>query len=353
MMAKSFKLGNWICTFYWGKNTLPTVKIKRIKTFPEGAEKSVPSFLFILNLIIYNEIMSKKLSKLIVILGPTAVGKTELAVKLAKKFKGEIVSTDSRQVYKEMSIGTARPTKKETEGIPYYLIDVVYPKEEFNVAIYKKLAVQKIKEIQKQEKLPFLVGGTGLYIRSVVDNIEFPKVLPQKKLREKLEKKTKKELFKVYKKLDPIGAKFIDKENKRRLIRAIEVCKITKKSFWEQRKKGEPLFVILQIGIRLPKNKLKKRIKKRTEKMFKENLEKEVKLLIKKYGWIPSLQTIGYQEWKDYFEEKTKRDEVKEKIVLHTLQFAKRQITWFKRDKRIHWIKNYREVEKLIKKFLN
>ncbi|MCD6402377.1 tRNA (adenosine(37)-N6)-dimethylallyltransferase MiaA, partial [bacterium] len=160
--------------------------------------------------------MKQKLPKLIVILGPTAAGKTDLSIKLAQKFNGEIVSADSRQIYEEMNIGTAKPTKKETQGIPYYLIDFLKPNKEFNVALYKKLAIFAIKEIQKKGKLPFLVGGTGLYIKAVVDNLKFPRVLPQKKLRKSLEKKNEKELFRIYKKLDPIGAKFIDKKNKRR-----------------------------------------------------------------------------------------------------------------------------------------
>lgn len=314
----------------------------------------------------------QKLPKLIVILGPTASGKTELAIKLAKKlalskikgFNGvEIVSADSRQVYKEMDIGTAKPVKRQAtsdkrqgyivDGVPHYLIDVVRPDQKFNVAIYKKIAINAIKNIQKREKLPFLVGGTGLYIQSIVDNIDFPKVPPQKKIREKLEKKTEEELFEIYKKLDSKGAKFIDRKNKRRLIRAIEVCEVTKKPFWKQRERGKPLFDILEIGIKLPKTELKNRIEKRIEKMFKLGLEKEVRDLVKKYGWnIPAMQTIGYQEWENYFKGKMKLEEVKKEVKIHTLQFAKRQITWFKRNKQIHWVGNYRKAEKLAERLL-
>ena len=246
---------------------------------------------------------NEKLPKLIVILGPTASGKTGLAIKLAKKFNGEIVSADSGQVYKEMDIGTVKPTKEEIRKVPHYLINVVRPNREFNVAIYKKVATKAIKDIQKRGKLPFLVGGTGLYIQAVVDNIDFPKVAPQKKIRKKLERKTPQELFKIYKKLDPKGAKFIDKHNKRRLIRAIEVCKATKESFWQKRKKGKQLFDTLQIGIKLPREKLKTRIEKRVKEKLKEGLEKEVKTIIRKYGWgILSLQLIGYRDWKWFFE---------------------------------------------------
>jgi tRNA dimethylallyltransferase len=294
--------------------------------------------------------MKKELSKLIIILGPTATGKTALAVNLAKKFKGEIVSADSRQIYEEMDIGTAKPTKKERKSVPYYLIDILPINRDFNVAIYKRLAVQAVKEIQKMGKLPFLVGGTGLYIKAVVDNLKFPKVLPQKKLREKLEKESEKKLFEIYKKMDPKGAKTIDKENKRRLIRAIEVSKTTGEAFWNQRKKGKSLFDVLEIGIKIEKEELKKRIEKRIEKMLKRGLEREVKNLVKKYGWIPPLQTIGYQEWRGFFENKITREEVENLIAKHTIQFAKRQMTWFKKDKRIHWIKTQEEAEKLIKK---
>ncbi|MBZ9569479.1 tRNA (adenosine(37)-N6)-dimethylallyltransferase MiaA [Patescibacteria group bacterium] len=309
------------------------------------------------------KLISQKLTKLIVVLGPTAIGKTELAIKLAKKFNGEILSADSRQVYREMDIGTAKPPRQQetrdkrqgyiAKGVPHYMIDIVNPDEEFNVAIYKKLAIKAIKNIQERGKLPFLVGGTGLYIQAIVDNIDFPRVPAKKELREKLEKKSNEELFKIYKKLDSLGAKFIDKENKRRLIRAIEVCKATKKPFWQQRKKGEPFFDILQIGIKLPKTELKKRIEKRVKRMFKLGLEKEVKDLVEKYGWnISSMQTIGYQEWQEYFNKKINEKELREKIILHTLQLAKRQITWFKRGKRIHWVRNYQRAEKLARKFL-
>lgn len=293
-----------------------------------------------------------KLPKLIVILGPTASGKTELAIKLAKKLGAEIVSADSRQIYKEMNIGTAKPTRKEIKGIPYHLINIINLDEDFNVALYKNLTIKKIKEIIKKGKIPFLVGGTGLYIKAVVDNIIFPKIPAQKKLREKLEKKTAKELFKIYRKLDPKGSKFIDKKNKRRLIRAIEVCKQTGESFWKQRKKGKPIFDVLEIGLKISKKNLKEKIKKRTKKMVKLGLEKEAKKLFKKYKEIPPLKTIGYQEFNDYFKSLIKKNEVENLINLHTLQFVKRQMTWFKRDRRIHWIKSGKELEKLIKNFL-
>ncbi len=290
--------------------------------------------------------------KLIVILGPTASGKTKLAIDLAKQFDGEIVSADSRQVYKEMNIGTNKPTKREIKSVPHHLIDIIKPNQEFNVALYKDLALKTIQEIQARNKLPFLVGGTGLYISAVVENIDFPRIPANKKLRKKLEKKTEKELFSLYRKLDPEGSKFIEKENKRRLIRAIEVCKATGKSFWQQRKKDEPLFNVLEIGIKTDKKILQERIQKRIKKMIKKGLEKEVRKLFKQYKNIPSLDTIGYKEWKEYFEGKINKEAAIEKIIANTKRYAKRQMTWFKKDKKIKWIKNKKEAERLIRNFL-
>lgn len=298
--------------------------------------------------------------KLIVILGPTASGKTNLAIKLAKEFNGEIVSADSRQVYREMNIGTDKiaPDKKSSpimtvNGVPHYLINVVNPNDEFNLAKYKQLAIKKIKDIQKRGKIPFLVGGTGLYIQTVVDNLQIPKTKPNKKERNKLEKMTNQELFKRFKKLDPIGAVSIDANNKRRLVRALEVCLITKKPFSQQKRKGKPLFNVLQIGIKPDKEKLEKKINQRADKMLKVGLIEEIKKLIKKYGYgLISMDSIGYQEIIPYLQKKITLEQAKELIKIHTRQYAKRQITWFKRDKRIKWIENHSQAKKLIGNFL-
>jgi len=293
--------------------------------------------------------MSNKLGKIIVIAGPTSSGKTDLSIKLVKKFNGEIISADSRQIYKGMDIGTGKVTKKERQGIPHYLLDVASPKKIFTVADYKRLAQKAIREIQKKNKIPFLVGGTGFYIQSVIDNVVIPKVKPDWKLRKKLEKRSTQDLFRQLKKIDPQRAGLIDKNNKRRLIRALEIILKTKKPV--------PLlttapieFDILILGIK--KDNLKARIAKRTQKMLKSGLEKEAKKLVKKYGWVPSLKSIGYQEWKDFFEGKISKNEVEKLINQNTLNFAKRQMTWFKRDKRIHWVKNQETAEKLLINFL-
>ena len=297
--------------------------------------------------------MSKQ--KLIVILGPTATGKTEFAIRLASQFNGEIISADSRQVYKKMDIGTAKPSKEQRARVPHYLVDKISPDKEFNVTGYKKLAVKAIKDIQKRGKTPFLVGGTGLYIQAIVDNLSFLQVPPQKKLRASLEKEDLKKLAAIYEKLDPKGAEFIDQKNRRRLIRAIEVCFVTKKPFWEQREQGDPLFDVLQIGLNLSSEELKKNNENRVKKMIKLGLIKETKSLAKKYGWeITAMQSIGYQEWLPYFKNRASQQEVVEKIKTHTLQFANRQMTWFRKDKRIVWIspKDHKKAKALMKRFL-
>ena len=167
--------------------------------------------------------MAKTNNKLIVILGPTASGKTNLSIKLVKKFKGEIISADSRQVYKGLDIGSGKITKSQMKGVKHHLLDIANPKRKFTVAQYQKLALKKIKQIQGKGRLPFLVGGTGFYIQSIVDGIVMPEVKPDWKLRKKLEKKTTQELFLMLKKLDPARAKTIDAKNPHRLIRAIEI----------------------------------------------------------------------------------------------------------------------------------
>ncbi|MDD3098428.1 MAG: tRNA (adenosine(37)-N6)-dimethylallyltransferase MiaA [Candidatus Pacebacteria bacterium] len=289
------------------------------------------------------------MNKLLVIVGPTASGKSDLAIQLAKIFNGEIISADSRQIFKEMNIGTAKILNTK---IPHHLIDIISPTESFSAAQYKELAYQTIKNVQKKEKLPILCGGTGLYISSVIENWQFPKISAQNILRKELESKSTQELLKMYQKLDPQGAQMIDIKNKRRLIRAIEVSSLSKRSFWQQRKKTKSIFDALVIGLKLSKEELKQRIEERTKKMIQLGLENEVETLINKYGWIPSLQSIGYQEWKEYFNNKINKKEVQDLIELHTLQYTKRQMTWFKKMKKIKWIENPKAAEKLTKLFL-
>jgi tRNA dimethylallyltransferase len=290
--------------------------------------------------------------KLIVVLGPTASGKTELASKLAKKFNGEIVNADSRQVYKGMDIGTAKPTKKEMKGVPHYLLDIASPKRKFTVAQYRKLALKAIEKIQKRGKIPFLVGGTWFYIRAIVDGLVIPEVSPDWKLRKELEKKTQKELYKILKKLDPERAKTIEKENKRRLIRAIEICKKIGKV---PPLKFNPLpYPVLMIGIKRKKKELMGKIRKRFFEWLKRGLILEV-IKLRKMGFsFKRIKEFGihYREIARYLQGKISEKEMIENSIKEIQNYAKKQMNWFKKDKRVKWINNYREAEKLVRDYL-
>jgi tRNA dimethylallyltransferase len=291
--------------------------------------------------------------KLIVILGPTASGKTELAIKLAKKFNGEIVNADSRQVYKGMDIGTAKPTKEEMKGIPHYLLNVASPKRKFTVAQYRKLALKAIEKIQKRRKIPILVGGTWFYIRATVDGIVIPEVPPDWKLRKRLEKKSPEELYKILKKLDPERAKTIEKENKRRLIRAIEICKKIGKV---PPLRFNPLpYPVLMIGIKRTKKELMERIRKRFFDWLKKGLILEVIKLRKMGVSFKRIEEFGmhYREIAKYLQGEISEKEMIEKSIREIQNYAKHQLSWFKKDRRIFWVKNYREAEKMTKKFLS
>ncbi len=304
-----------------------------------------------------NPRMNTKKPKLVVILGPTASGKSKLAIELAKKFNGEIISADSRQIYQGLNIGTAKPTKKDIKSVKHYLVDIKKPNQLYTVGQYRKEAIEIINNIIKKGKTPFLVGGTGLYIKSVVDNPEIPEVKPDRQLRKKFELKIKKQglksLYRELIKIDPEAAHIVDKNNPRRIIRALEIAIKTKKPFSQQRKMGKTLFNVLEIGIGKNLKEVRKRTEKRVDKMVKTGLIKEVKNLIKTYNKkLPTFDAIGYREIIGYLDNKFSLKEGIEKIKKNTWQFAKRQMTWFKKDNRIKWIKTQKEAEKLIKDFL-
>jgi tRNA dimethylallyltransferase len=263
--------------------------------------------------------------KVIVILGPTATGKSELAILIAKKVNGEVISADSRQVYKGLDIGTGKITQKEMKGITHHLLDVVNPKQKFTVAEYQKKAIYAMAEIVKKGKTPIICGGTGFYIDAITKGIIFPEVPPNKKLRNSLEKKTALELFKILKHLDSSRAKTIDKNNKVRLVRAIEIVKAIGKT--ALLKNIKPDYKFIKIGLYLPKDKLKKKIEKRVKKMFKSGLLNEVKKLKKAGISQKRLKELGFEY----------NNPTYEKVVKETLKYIKRQMTWFKRDKEIKW----------------
>lgn len=313
----------------------------------------------------------KAQQKVVVILGPTASGKSTLAVELAKKYNGEIISADSRQIYKGMDIASGKISKKEMRGIKHHLLDIALPNKVISVAQWQKLANTTIKKILARKKLPIVCGGTGLYISALVNNFNFP---PGGKLsirsfsegghdtslRMRLEQKDIKELFLELKKIDPKTAKTIDKKNKRRLVRALEVAIKTGQSFRDQQIKSAPQYEFLQIGIDIPRDELFKKINKRVDEMIKEGLFREAKKLLKKYKTtLPSMSGIGYKEIERFFNkelnEKGKpvsQRETIEYIKSNTRHYSKRQITWFIRDQRIRWIGEPKEVEKLVNEFL-
>ena len=286
--------------------------------------------------------------KLIVIVGPTASGKTAWAVELAKRFDGEIVSADSRQVYRGMDIGTAKE-----KDIHQHLVDIVNPGEIMNVSQYKALAIEKIRGISSCGKIPFLVGGTAQYIYAVVDNWEIPSVPPQAGLREALEKKTLPELLSLLKGKDPEGYGLVDKKNKRRVIRALEVVITSGEPFSKQRRKGQPLFDVMPIGIEVPREELNRRIDVRVDRMMDQGLIAEVRKLTVEYGWdAPGMNGIGYRQFKAYTEGGERLEDAVLRLKHDTRDVAKRQMTWFRRDKRTQWARRLEEAEKSIQSFL-
>lgn len=300
-----------------------------------------------------------KKPKILVIVGPTASGKSDLAIYLAKKFNGEIINADSRQIYKNMDIGTGKVPKKEQKIVPHHLLDIISPKKEFSVAEYKKQAIKTIYQILKKKKLPIICGGTGFYIQAIVENLKFPNISPNKKLRKKLAKKTTEQLFKMLSELDPKRAKNIDKKNPRRLIRAIEIIIGSKKPIPKLKKK--PLFNPLILGILKNKKNLAKLIKQRLKKRIKQGMIKEVKKLKENGLSWKRLYDFGleYRYVSLYLRKILTKEEMFNQLFKAIKKYAKRQITWFKKypslDKKnnnIIWIKNKKEAEKIVKTFL-
>ena len=277
--------------------------------------------------------------KIIAITGPSASGKTKLSIELAKQLDGEIISVDSRQIYKELDIGSAKPTIEEQDGIPHYLIDIIDLNQEYTVANFCDDANIKIKEIINKGKVPILVGGTGLYFRVLLQDFDLPRVEPNKELREELEQKSSEELFSLLKEKDPDIAEKIHFNNKVKIIRALEVCLTLGIPMSKAQKKKESEYNVLWYGLNTQnRDFLYERINKRVDVMFEQGLLDEAKKLFDKYDENKILLgTIGYQELFPYLKGETDFETASNLLKQNTRRYAKRQISWFNANKDIHW----------------
>ncbi len=282
--------------------------------------------------------------KLLVLIGPTAVGKTLTSIKLAKAFNGEIISGDSMQIYKKMDIGTAKITSAEMEGIPHYLIDIKNPDEPFSVAEFQELGRQKISDITNRGKLPMIVGGTGLYIQSVLYDYHFSEAPSDGSFRSRLETLAEKEgnivLHEQLMKIDPESGRKIHPNNLRRVIRAIEIFHCTGKTMSElqQSQSIESVYDVAIIGLTSEREKLYERINKRVDIMMENGLLNEVEALFQQgYKDCQSIQAIGYKELYEYLNGKVLLDEAVEQLKQNSRRYAKRQLTWFRNKMDVKW----------------
>ena len=295
--------------------------------------------------------------KVIVICGPTASGKTKLSIEIAKKINGEIVSADSMQIYKDMTIGTAKPTPEEMQGIKHYLIDFVLPNQRYSVADYNKDALKAIDEIIKKGKTPIVVGGTGLYVNSLIYGIEYSDIEIDLEYRKKLEEIANKEgiekLYEMAKQIDPEAIKNISENDKKRICRILEIYHSTGKNKTEQEKesrKNGPKYQYLLYGITMDREKLYDRINRRVDIMINDGLIEEVQNVVKKYDEFPTaMQGLGYKEVVEYLNGITTKEEMIEKIKMETRRYAKRQLTWFKKCENIKWIDGLDDIQNNIK----
>lgn len=277
--------------------------------------------------------MNKK-SKVIAIAAPTATGKSKLAVKLAHKYNGEVVSADSRLVYKGFEVAVAKPTMEEREGILHHVIDVVEPEVNYTVANFYDDATKAINDILSRGKLPIIAGGTGLYFRILLEGFDLPRVEPNEKLRAELNSLELSDLVEILRNLDEKTLENMVTPEKRKVIRAIEVCKGLGQPMSEVQRQKEVPYDVEWIGINMPREEIYERVNKRVDVMLEQGLIEETKHLLEKHGRIPNLvKTIGYQEILQYFDGEISLDRAIELIKQHSRNYAKRQLTWFRRNK--------------------
>lgn len=293
--------------------------------------------------------------KVIVICGPTASGKTSLSIEVAKKIDGEIISCDSMQIYKDMNIGTAKPTVEEMQGIPHYMLDFVLPSERYSVADFKEAATDRIEDILKREKVPIIVGGTGLYVDALTKNITYPEIEIDLEYRKQLEELIKENglesLYEEAKKIDEKAMQTISKNDKKRIMRVLEIYHQTgkTKTQLESESRLTPPYEYIVFAINMEREKLYERINKRVDIMIDQGLIEEVEALTKKYEEFPTaMQGLGYKEVVSYLKKEITKEEMIEKLKMETRRYAKRQLTWFRKDENIKWIDGLAPLEQNI-----
>lgn len=298
--------------------------------------------------------------QVIVIVGPTGAGKTKLAIELAKKINGEIISCDSMQIYKEMDIGTAKPTEKEQKEVKHHMIDIISPNERFSVSDYKKMAENKIEEVLANGKFPILVGGTGLYVNSLIYGIEFLEIEFDEKYRQQLETRAENEglnkLYEEAKQIDEEAMKTISPNDKKRILRVLEIFHqtgMTKTKQDELSRKNGPKYDYKVFAINFEREILYDRINKRVDQMIEMGLIEEVEGIYKKYNSFPTaMQGIGYKEVVEYITKNITKEEMIEKIKQETRRYAKRQLTWFRKNKEIIWLDGLNSIQNNIQVIL-
>ena len=294
------------------------------------------------------------MKKLLVIVGATATGKSNLAIKIAKKFNGEIISADSRQIYRNLDIGTGKITEQEQKQVKHYMINIVSVKKQYTVAQYTQQANKIIKKIWRQQKLPIICGGSPLYVISVIEGLQFPKIKTNPKLRAQLSARPLTDLWQELKKLDPVRANNIDSNNKRRIIRALEIIYTTEKPI--QPLKKQPLTSdILILSTQKSKEEIKHLIKTRLDKRLKQGMIKEVKKLKKQNISSKRLYDLGleYRYINLYLDKKISYQEMYDTLYKKIIDFAKRQLTWFKKFPNVQYINNDKKTIKIVKRWLS